>query len=264
MKRLLLTGLLFTSLISVAASAAVEVAPFRIEELRVTAFSDDHVGRPPASLKLVLSLGGPEAESSVRYGNVKLEEAVDDKGNPITLLKDGFRDPGKFSDYSNAFFRKSTFGSQAPAAPQVELDLAPVARTATKIARLKGTLDLADAGTARTVEAGSLKSAGRKILDMPEGAKLGVTVTAAPGRDVRSLSLEITGDASALESIDVMDASGKKVSSGTSSWALSGGPTHKSITLAEPLDEAMKLVAKVTTGRKITTVPFDLKEIALP
>ena len=39
---------------------------------------------------------------------------------------------------------------------------------------------------------------------------------------------------------------------------------RKTLTLRQPLDDSMKLVAKIALNRKITKVPFDLKDIKLP
>jgi hypothetical protein len=264
MKTPLLIALLVSSFFG-AAQAAVEVVPFRINESRVIAFGDDKVSRPAASLELTLSLNGPEAESCSRYGNLKLEIAVDDKGANLIPARDVFHDPAKFKDYSNAFFRKSNFGFNAhPAAPQVELDLALPARSATKIVRLRGSLELTDAGTLQTIEVSSLKNAGKKVLALPAGAGVGVTIDAGSGDNVRSLRLEITGDESALESLEVVDATGRIVSSGMSSWSFNGGPVQKSLELNQPLDDSMKLVAKVSLNRKLIKVPFDLQNIVLP
>lgn len=248
------------------AQAVVEVVPFRIEETRVIAFGDDKVSRSTASLKLTLSLIGPEAESSIQYGNLKLEAAVDDKGASLIPVEDVFHDAAKFKEYSNAFFRKSNFGfdNNKPAAPEVELDLAVPARAATKIVRLQGSLELANAGTLRTIEVAALKGAGKKTVAMPASAPVGITVTVGSGDDVRSISLEITGDESALESAEVVDAAGRKVSNGMSSWSINGGPVQKSLELDRPLDNSMKLVVKVTLDRKIIKVPFDLRDITLP
>jgi hypothetical protein len=246
------------------AQAAVETVPFRIEESRVVAYGDDQVYRMPPSLKVILSLTGPEAESSVRYGNLKLDEAVDDQGNSLIPVKDPFDEAAKFKDYSNEFFRKSNFGGKGKTAPQVELSLAQPKRSATKIARLRGCFSLADLGTLQTVELAALKGVGKKALPLPAGAPLSVTADVAAGEDVRSIGIEITGDEGALESIEIIDAAGKKVSSGISSMSFNGGPPHKSLSLNKPLDNSMKLVAKVALNRKISKVAFDLKDIALP
>ena len=82
--------------------------------------------------------------------------------------------------------------------------------------------------------------------------------------DVKSIALDITGDENALESIEVLDASGEKVSNGMSSISFNNGPIQNSLDLEKPLDDSMKLVVKVAVDRKIVSVPFDLKDIALP
>jgi hypothetical protein len=242
--------------------AAVQMTPARIEEVRTLILVDDKVSRTPASLKLTLSLTGPEAESAVRYGNLKLEEAVDDKGSNLIRTNDTFHEAAKFKDYSNAFFRKSSFGGKTD--PQVEIDLALPTRQATRITRLRGTLELAEQGTSQTIELAGLKGAGKKALAVPANAGVGIAATVASGEAVRSVGIEITGDESAVESLDVVDASGKKISNGLSSWTLNGGPVKKTLTLRQPLDDSMKLVATLALNRKITKVPFDLKDIRLP
>jgi len=242
--------------------AAVEITPARIEEVRTLILVDDKVSRTQPSLKLTVSLSGPEAESAIRYGNLKFEEAIDDKGTSLIRTNDTFHEATKFKDYSNAFFRKSNFRGKSD--PQVELDLALPARQATKITRLRGTLDLAEQGTIQTIELATLKGAGKKSLAIPANAGVGIAATVASGDAVRSIGIEITGDESAVESLEVVDASGRKVSSGMSSWAFNGGPVQKTLTLRQPLDDSMKLVAKVALNRKLTKVPFDLKDIKLP
>jgi hypothetical protein len=258
--RVLLFVLSFTGF----AHGAVEAVPLRTEDTRCINYSDDGVSRTPPGLKVILSLSGPEAESSVRYGDLKLDEAVDDQGTSLIPAKDAFNEAAKFKDYSNQFFRKSNFGGKAKPAPQVELTLAQPKRSAARIARLRGSLSLAEQGTLQTVELATLKGAGKKTLACPTGACVGITADVAAGDNVRSIGLEITGDESALESIEVVDAAGKAVSSGISKWSFNGGPAHKTLGLTKPLDDSMKLVAKVALNRKITKVAFDLKDIVLP
>jgi hypothetical protein len=265
MKTLTLIAVLLATGFNGIVRAAVEVVPFRIEESRSVDFADDKVSRGTPSLKVTFSLVGPEAESSVRYGGLKLDEAVDDQGASLIPTNDVFNEAAKFKEYANAFFRKSNFGGDSQrAAPQAELTLAVSRRAATKIVRLRGSLSLAEQGTIQTIELPALKGAGKKALAIPEDAGVGVTVNVKVGEDVRSIEVEITGDESAVESLEVVDASGKKVSNGVSSWSMNGGPAHQSIGLDKPLDGSMKLVAKVAVNRKITKVPFDLKNIPLP
>lgn len=247
------------------AQADVELTPQRIEESRALIFKDDKVSRTPAGLKLVLALSGPEAESAIQYGHAKLEEATDNTGANLIPRHDGFHDPSRFRDYGNAFFRNSKFrNNEDSPKPQVEIDLTVAARAAARIARLRGSLELSDGGKTNTVELGALKGAGKKDVPLPNGSPVTLTIVLADGENVRSLSLEITGDDSALASVEMVDASGKRVSTGLSKWSLNGGPVHQSLDLSKPLEPSMKLVLKVVLDRKFTKVPFDLKDIPLP
>ena len=243
----------------------MEVTPQRIDETRTLVFKDDKISRTPAGLKLVVALNGPEVESATQYGRVKIEEAVDNTGASLIPRTDSFHDPSKFTDFENAFFRHSNFGGSTESAnPQVNLDLASAARAAARIARLRGSLELSDGGKTNTVELGGLNVAGKKAVPLPNGSPVTVTVVVPDGEDVRSLSLETTGDENALASIEIVDAGGKPVSNGMSKWSMNGGPVHESLDLAKRLDASMKLVVKVISDRKITKVPFDLKDIPLP
>ena len=245
--------------------AAVELVPFRLEETRILPLGDDKVSRGFPSLKLTLSLKGPEAEAAVRYGDLKLEVAVDDQGGNLIPEKDAFNDSSRFKDYANAFFRSNPgFGNQSPAAPQIDISLAVPRRSAAKIAHLKGTVSLAQKGNIRSVELTGLKSPGPKTLAIPAEANLQIVATVGSGENARSINVQISGDEGALESIEVLDGAGQKISSGMSSWSLNGGPVHKSLDLGKPVDDSMKLVAKVATDRKIVTIPFDLSNVPLP
>lgn len=247
------------------AQAAVEVTPQRIEETRNLIFNDDKISRTAAGLKLVVALNGPEVESATQSGGLKIEEAVDNTGASLIPHADMFHDPSKFKDFENAFFRNSKFGGSTESVkPQVELELASPARAAVRIARLRGSLELSDGGKTNTAELAGLNVPGKKAVPVPNGSPVTVTVVVPDDENARSLSLETTGDENALASIEIVDAGGKKVSNGMSKWSMSGGPVHESLDLAKPLDASMKLVVKVISDRKITKVPFDLKDIPLP
>jgi len=244
--------------------AEVDVTPFRLEETRTAALVEDKIGRTPAGLKLILSLKGPDVDSAVRYGNLHIDQAVDDLGSNLIPPKDAFNRSNKFRDYNNAFFRKSDLDrKETPPDPQVEIDLGLPKRAATKITRLRGWFELAQQGTIKTVEAADIAAPGTKKLAIPADAGVSVTTTVTPD-DKNSIGLAITGDENAVDSIEVLDGSGKKVSTGMSSWSIGGGPAHKSLDLSSPLDGTMKLVVKLAVDRKITKVPFDLKDISLP
>jgi hypothetical protein len=247
------------------ARAAVEVSAFRIEEARTIEFGDDKVSRTQPMMKILLFLRGPEAESSIRYGELKLEEAVDDLGSSLLPSKELWNDAAKFKDYENSFFRSSSFGGNGQrAAPEIELSLTLPKRAATKINRLRGSLTICDQGAIHEVALTNLKEPGKKTLAIPESSNISITIDVPTGEKVHSIGIEITGDESIPESVEVIDGSGHNVSSGISSWNINGGPAHKSIELSKPLDVTMKLVAKFALGRKRTVVRFDLKDIPLP
>ncbi|MFO1475097.1 MAG: hypothetical protein U1F98_00425 [Verrucomicrobiota bacterium] len=264
-RHLPLAAILAALAIAQSASAAVTVTPFRIEETRVATFGDDNVSRGTLSLRLTVSLAGPEVDKFTEYGKVTIEEGVDDKGSALPAAKDIFHEAGKYKEFSNAFFRNSKFNNSAKAAPpQAELNLTPASRAATKISRLRGSLELADKGTLRTFELGGLAGPGKKTLAIPSNSVTSITVSGAPGQNVRSLSIEFAGDESGIDSIEVVDAAGKKVSNGISSWSINGGPVQKSLGLSQPLDNSMKLVVKAIADRHTLKVPFDLRDIPLP
>jgi hypothetical protein len=247
------------------AEAAVEVTPQRIEETRAVIFKDDKVSRTPAALKLVLALDGAEADSTTQYGRVEIQEAADNTGASLIPRPDSLHSPAKFKEYANAFFRNSKFGGKSESAkPQVELDLALPGRAAVKIARLRGSLELSDGGKTNTVELAALKHVGKKAVPLPNGSPVGLTIVVPSDDNVRSISIESTGDDGAIASLEVADASGKRISNGMSSWSLSGGPVQKSLGLSKPLDDSMKLVVKIISDRKFAKVPFDLKDVPLP
>ncbi len=264
-KAALLTVGLVVGLVGLA-RAAVELIPYRIEESRNLTLVKDSVQYPADEMKITFSLNGPDVDSFVRYGELKLDEAVDDQGTNLIPKKDPFNRAAKFQDFSNAFFRKMALKQKQTAdPPQVELRLTSAKRTATKIAHLRGTLSLAQAGTIKAIEVSGLKTLGTKKLDVPAEAGIAITVTAKPdaSKEIHSIELEITGDANALDSIAMVDAAGKEMSNGSSSWS-AGGTDHKTLDLEKPLDDSMKLVVKISMDRKTLQVPFDLKDIALP
>jgi hypothetical protein len=228
-------------------------------------FNDDKVSRTPASLKLTLALDGPEAESATEYGHVKLEEATDSTGTSLIPRHDNFHDPSKFKQYENAFFRNSKFHQNSQSAkPQVEIELAVPSRAATSIVRLRGSLDVSDGGKTNTVELAGLKRAGKREVSMPNGCPVGITMVVPSDDNVRSISLQCTGDESSLASVEIVDGTGKRISNGLSSWSVNGGPAQKSLSLSKTLDDSMKLVVKIVSDRKFTKVTFNVKDVLLP
>jgi hypothetical protein len=101
-------------------------------------------------------------------------------------------------------------------------------------------------------------------LRVARNCSVGVTIVVPSADNIRSISLQYTGEESALASVEIVDGAGKSISTGISSWSLNGGPVQKSLSLSKALDDSMKLVVKVISDRKFTNVTFDVKDIPLP
>jgi len=246
------------------ASAAVEMKPIHVNEQRSVELVKDDIGRGGDSLQIVFSLSGPEAATAIQYGELKLDEAVDDKGTNLIPAEDPFNEAAKFKEFANEFYRKHDKEQNRPvAAPQIGINLAPAKRAATKIARLRGSISIIDQGTIKTVEITGLKPGDKKKLDVPANA--GVTLTTNIKQDdLTNIELEVSGNNDAIDSLEVYDAAGEQISNGGGHWSVDDGPIHRTISLSKPLDASMKLVAKISVDRKTTKIPFDLKDIALP
>ena len=130
--------------------------------------------------------------------------------------------------------------------------------------RLRGSISLSSQGTIKTIELPGLKGGDKRKLDIPANAGIGISINIKPGKNIQEIGFDITGDENALESLDVLDAAGEKVSNGMSSFSMGGGPAQRSINLDKPLDNTMKLVAMIAVDRKVTKVPFDIKDVMLP
>jgi hypothetical protein len=114
-----------------------------------------------------------------------------------------------------------------------------------------------------------LKQAGVtvKVLDskaaaaansMPQGMPMMGNMGGGP-----AVSVQISGSASAIESMDVVDSAGQSVSAGSFDMTMDN-VTTKTIQLSKPLSAAMSLKLGVSVGQKAITVPFELKGIDLP
>ena len=125
--------------------------------------------------------------------------------------------------FDNDFFRRSATGASQIDPPQIELKLDLPLRKATKIARVKGEFKLLDLGTVQSVEVRAAEVAGKPI-ESPELAKAGVKLVlrARAGESLvgrQSIDIEITGDASAVEAVEVLDQmAGKVISGNTGKW----------------------------------------------
>jgi hypothetical protein len=252
------------------AFAAVEATAINVQEFRAIGVpgTDAKASKNSVSLwgplKVTLSLVGPEAEAATRYGRIKLEEVIDDQGNNLIPKNDTFHDYDRLREYDNAVYRRRGPGDKrSPTPPQAEIPLDVAPRSATRIVRFRGSLTLFQQGAVQTIEVPSFTTANPKLPIPPEaGVQIAVRIPDKPG--AKFVNLDVTGDETAIESIEAFDASGKKITSYITTLAVNENPDRKVLNFAQPPDTSIKLVVKIASSRTKTVVPFDLKNIPLP
>ncbi len=249
-----------------AASAEVEATLLRVEESRSTTFVKDDFGRPKDSLTVQLALKGPEAQTAFRYGDVKFDEAVDDQGTSLIPAADSMSPASEFTELQNNFFRPTDAQRKEHPDGWAYLSLAPAKRSARAIKHLRGGLSVATRGTVKRVEATGLLTAGKQTMDIPAaaGIQIALTVIHPAGKETPSIDVAISGDPNALESFEVVNANGQTINEGIWTVSYNRRAKRQQFDLKVPLEDSMKVVAKVAVDRKITRVRFDLGDIPLP
>ncbi|MCL2646644.1 MAG: hypothetical protein FWD61_06510 [Phycisphaerales bacterium] len=268
MRKVVLVVVSFFVIAAGFAAAAVDVLPNQISENRNIAFARNSDYR---SLSVTLELRGPETLTAVRYGDIQLDEAVDDKGTDLLPPE---RKEGSVNNWAttfqwfvNDYDRKEAQKQNRPIPdPQVCVRLVGTPRAATKIARLRGSLTITDPGTLQTAELTDLKPGDKKKMDFPENVGIALTVNVKDGSDVKDITIAIAGPEDLIDTLEVQDSEGKAVSynEGGSYQNKPNSPILRRLRLNKPLDASMKLVAKVSVDRTLTKIPFDLKDIDLP
>ncbi|QOV91514.1 hypothetical protein [Humisphaera borealis] len=245
--------------------SAVTVTPTRVRETRVVALTkaDANESRffDRSELEITLKLSGPEMQDATEYKMPTITEATDDTGASL-LPKDK-----PFSGFQQV--QRDTFGSSPKKPPttdvEIRTNLATAARKATTLKSVKGSLQIRAGGEKKQVVVKDVKSLAGKSIEDPAlaAAKIGVKVEPAKPKSDRELALEITGDKSPIKSIEVVDAAGKVVSNGYSSFGFSG-TTKYSVSLEKPLDASMSVRINMVIGQQLIDVPFEFKDLQLP
>lgn len=274
--------------VSRAVLAGVTVTPVQVVETRQKELAPDQgMGTGHVSgLTVRIRLDGPEVKNATKYGKVKITEATDDAGTNLRARgKTSFMGP-EMDEFEPFRFQSGTvmhFGNTASVVPastrDVELSVGLPARSAKKIVVLRGELQvLAGVGQAKTVPVKNPQAMAGKALTDPVLKQAGVTVKVLDakaaagaygmpadmpvmGNNAPSVTVQISGNA--IEWVNVVDASGEKVSSGSCSTTKDNVKTE-TIELSQPLNATMTLELGVSVGQKAITVPFELKDIDLP
>jgi hypothetical protein len=233
---------------------SVEVAG--VSEIRGTRKPEPGLSGPPGGgVQVYLRVAG--LARPARRGQVVVTEATDDAGtNLVPRRVDGDAEPQDL---------ESEPGPSTRPALLARVDLGLPARQARRIAVLKGELRLTAGAGSRTVKVPGVKALCGKTVDHPELTKAGISVQV--GRQGRlgshELALLFSGDGAPDVSVTVVDAAGADISGGAS-----GSPGKASegwlVHLRRPLQDTDALNLSIPAGHEVVTVPFELKDIALP
>jgi hypothetical protein len=273
MKRALLGLLGFVFAVAPAASGAVSVQVVRVDEQRVRELAPDAgQAAPTGQVTLTLRLGGAELAGATEYGRVRITDATDDTGTSIKPEQVALSDD-VFMPLGGSFGGGGARAAAGP--PEIQVSLAAPARAATRIARVKGEVQVKAGGRAAVVNvAGVPGRIGKRVEDPAlKAARLTVTIIdpkAANAEDLppeaaggNTLTVKIVGDNSAVKRIEVVGPDGQPVSPGRSRVG-SGDTTVHTLMLERPLDASMALKIDVLSGQKLVRVPLDLKDVPLP
>lgn len=232
-------------------------------------------------IELKLHADGPAVQGARRYGEFKIEKAVDDTGTDLTT-------PGAGPTVWNAMHEvraPMVFGPQKdePKPTGFDFDLklpTPSARSA-KSMSLKATMQVLVGGEKKIITVKPIKANLGKTLDDPALAAVGVKITLVdPAKGAgtgtvgrlmgigspKGVTLHIVGDPDAIASVEIVDASGKRASHDSMSRSKTGVTNEKTITyfLDKPPTDDLALNIEVWPGQKRITVPIELKDVQLP
>ena len=254
-------------LIASKPDTAIKVRPLSITETRHHQIMklDESLNsmQQQSELTLEVLLVGKATETVGQWGDVKLETAVDDQGNPLTVRKIAFgSDPYADIDRDSMWF----FADEPPK-DQIRLKIPfdHSKRGATTIARLKGTMTLVDVETARH-ELDELEThVGDAIfIDVLKPLNASVRLTKfSPGESHELIELEVRDPDDVVSSFDFVDAAGEVIST-NSSWFGFGDQKTWNLGGSESLPPGANLRVSIVTGTRKIVVPFDFSDIGLP
>jgi hypothetical protein len=253
--------------------AEIAVTPVKLRETRTQNLTPPGQ-KPPqffmgSDMTITLKLSGPEMKDATEYRPPQVTAATDDTG--ASLIEKNLSGGNMFQTIQRMEFGFDEKGKKTEPSTDVDVDvqLKLPARTAKKLALVKGTIALRAGGEKKTVTVKNPKLLFGKPIEDPALAAANLKVKVLDPKTARgfgganTLGLEVTGDLTPLKSIDVLDAAGKKVNFGHSSFGANNVSTYQ-VDLQQPLDEKMTLNLNLVIGQKVIDVPFELKDVALP
>jgi hypothetical protein len=249
-----------------AATEPVAVRVLEVEESRhldVGNSAERHVSHS-TGLKLTLELSGAPIETATGCGVLKLEKAVDDRGNSL------LGDPGSLQRSNLATFEKINreqmwfFADVKPKDKiKVEIVLNPATRSAATLKVLTGSIRV---GRSTDITFADLAAkVGKPLEDKAlADAKVSLTLTKVSDKGNADVSYTMSDPNGYVADVRLVDASGKDVTRGRSSMRFGNMSSYTVQAGTGPTPAGVKLVVALMTPATVLTVPIDLKDVPLP
>jgi hypothetical protein len=249
--------------------AEVKVQAVLISEVRQAALVEVEDVHASPGLEVRLRLEGSGGESATEWGNMRIDQATDDKGTDLKREERGFGGRDDFEAF-DPFARMRSDRQpdrQRPRELSLRLNLPP--RDATKVTELRGQFQIRTGGEQKQVELTGLPGQLGKQVENADLQRAGLQLTILdPAQEQRqgegnTLIVRIAGDDSVIQGFSVVDAENESVSHGRFSMGMNNQRTHH-FELTRPLEDGMKLQIELLLGQQTVTVPFEFTDLALP
>jgi len=260
---------LLIPMLSLLASSA-RAQPIRVEARRFERQPASPLFNQGVRLNANVVLSGSAFHSMSGYGDWKISEARDDKG-------DDLRPTAKDDLAKNAIIQRFATSEEGRALGEpTTLFLAMPSPQATRVVRLSGTISIRTGGTPENISIPHIKgSYGQKLVSPAlEAAGVQISVDPFDKDNPKSLRLGVRGDFAALQSgehddlqsgIGITDERGHNLKSYIfTSSADDGGEENVSVDAEQPFDDTMALHLRLMTHPQILVVPFALRDVPLP
>ncbi|MCG3137732.1 MAG: hypothetical protein HJJLKODD_01582 [Phycisphaerae bacterium] len=247
---------------------AVKVAETRSVQLQPDGPKMKYNGQPgqAAQLAVTVELIGAQLAQVVQYGQLKINSAADDQGQPLKAPEESF---STISSGMQEVDRQSMyFWYEEVPTDRIQFDLIfePTARTAKQIKTIDAAIQLNLVAEKRQIVFENPTGlADQKLTHADlEAAKLNISLGKSEGEEAKNtIKLQINGSRDGLIDAELQDASGKKLETSRMTWSM-GDNTEMSLQSWEPLPEGVKLVLTVGIGQQTLNVPIKLENINLP
>ena len=263
-----------TALVALAAAVSgsgaqaadeIKLTPARVSSYRSTNYlKPNNKAYSQKYLSLIVRIKGADIAKATRIGKLNIDEASDDKGNALELQS------SLYSKRMGRVNRTSYSGGDRLSREEIDysINLTGPAKTATKLAVLKGSLTIAVGETkSATIPVTKLAGLKGKTVEIQALKAMGLEVKVdtfrmKPGFNIR---LRVTGkkeERAKLLQAEVVDAAGKTFRSG-SFYQLNTFSTVSTSSI-RPLPKGAKLKIVIETGSKEKMLSFSFKDLALP